>query len=129
MPDGASRLKFAAQIAFVMLCLWWIGFSQIPFKRLPADKINTASTELLIHEGWVELKNVWREIKSTTNLKFFLYSFLLYNAGVQTVIFMASIFASKVLAFGTSELIILILILQIVAAIGANLFCKISEKK
>lgn len=129
LPDGASGSKFAAQIAFVMVGLWWIGFSQIPFKRLPADKINTASTEILIHEGWVELKNVWREIKSTTNLKFFLYSFLLYNAGVQTVIFMASIFASKVLAFGTSELIILILILQIVAAIGANLFAKISDKK
>jgi len=129
LPEGPSGSKFAAQISFVMVGLWWIGFSQIPFKRLPADNQNVAKTDQLIHEGWQELKNVWNEINHTSNLKYFLLAFLSYNAGVQTVIFMASIFASKVLMFETSELIILILILQIVAAIGANLFAKLSDRK
>ena len=124
LPEGPSGSKFAAQISFVMVGLWWIGFSQIPFKRLPADNQNVVKTDQLIHEGWQELKNVWSEISKTANLKYFLLAFLSYNAGVQTVIFMASIFASKVLMFETSELIVLILILQIVAAIGANLFAK-----
>jgi len=129
LPEGPSGSKFAAQISFVMVGLWWIGFSQIPFKRLPADNQNVAKTDQLIHEGWQELKNVWSEISKTANLKYFLLAFLSYNAGVQTVIFMASIFASKVLMFETSELIVLILILQIVAAIGANLFAKLSDRK
>lgn len=127
LPEGASGAKFAAQIAFVMVGLWWIGFSQIPFKRLPADRDSGETTEVLIHKGWLEIKNVWTEIKATSSLRFFLYSFLLYNAGVQTVLFMASIFAAKVLNFETSELILLILILQLVAALGANIFAKVSE--
>jgi len=129
LPEGDSGTKLAAQIAFVMVGIWWIGFSQIPFKRLPPDNEKDIDKTAMWSKGWEETKRVWQIVKKDDKIKKFLLGFLSYNAGVQTVIFMASIFASRVLAFSTSELIILILILQLVAAVGASLFAKLSDQK
>jgi len=49
-------------------------------------------------------------------------------AGVQTVIYLATIFASVELEMDTPELILVILILQIVAIIGAYFFAAISKR-
>ena len=61
-------------------------------------------------------------------MRFFLAIFC-YNGGVQTVIYMATIFAANVLKFETTQLIITVLILQIVGIGGAYLFATISDKK
>lgn len=118
----------AARISFLMVGLWWIGFAQIPFKRLPADPKNKPQKKL-IQKGINELKRVWRAIKLQHNTKFFLFSFFCYSAGVQTVLFLASTFAEKELEFAGSDLIILVLILQLVAVAGAYLFAKLSDVK
>ncbi|MEL6989666.1 MAG: MFS transporter, partial [Bacteroidota bacterium] len=62
------------------------------------------------------------------NIKRFLFSFFFYSAGVQTVIYLASTFASDELKFEAFELIATIFILQLVAIVGAILFAKISDK-
>ncbi len=49
--------------------------------------------------------------------------------GVQTVMYMATIFGEEVINMEMNELIILVLILQIVAIGGAYVFAKISAKK
>ena len=59
----------------------------------------------------------------------FLASFFFYSAGVNTVIYLATVFAEKVLSFETSELILTVLILQIVAIAGALLFARIAKNK
>ncbi|MEM9260513.1 MAG: MFS transporter, partial [Bacteroidota bacterium] len=58
----------------------------------------------------------------------FLLAFFSYSAGVQTVIFLASIFAAKELGFESSELILVVLILQIVAVGGAYLAAAVSKR-
>jgi UMF1 family MFS transporter len=55
-------------------------------------------------------------------------SFLFFNAGVQTVIYMATVFADKVLRFETAELIGLVLLIQLLGAIGAYFFAWLSNK-
>ncbi|MEZ4927600.1 MAG: MFS transporter [Saprospiraceae bacterium] len=123
-PDGLQ----AVPTAFVMVGLWWLGFAQIPFKRLPDEKPQ-GKTAHLINKGYQELKKAWQNLKADNNTLAFLVSFFCYNAGVQSVLFLASTFAEKELGFSTSGLIILILILQIVAIGGATLFAKISGRK
>lgn len=118
----------AARISFLMVGLWWIGFAQIPFKRLPDDPRNKPQGKL-IKKGIDELKKVWAAIKLQHNTKFFLFSFFCYSAGVQTVLFLASTFAEKELEFAGSDLIILVLILQLLAVAGAYLFAKLSDLK
>lgn len=116
----------AARISFLMVGLWWIGFAQIPFKRLPDDPQNRPQNKL-IQKGIAELKKVWQAIKLQHNTKFFLFSFFCYSAGVQTVLFLASTFAEKELNFSGTDMIILVLILQLLAVLGAYLFAKLSD--
>ena len=85
--------------------------------------------ENLVKKGFEELKKVWVALKEMTFTKRFLISFFFYNAGVQTILFLAATFAEKELGFATSDLIILILVLQLVAIVGAYVFAKLSDWK
>jgi UMF1 family MFS transporter len=123
---GFKEQGDAVRLAFVMVGMWWIGFAQIPFRRLPADRV-THTTENLLRKGYLELMKVFRSLGTHPNTYRFLLAFFLFNAGVQTVLFLAATFAEKELHFLTSEMIILILLLQIVAIGGAYLFAKMSE--
>lgn len=123
-PDQGTATRYA----FLSVGVWWIGFALIPFRRLPSDEKQKTSPEML-RKGFQELKKVWRAVKGEQNIRSFLFSFFFYSAGVQTVLFLASTFASKELNFETSELIIIILLLQIVAILGAYSFARLSEWK
>jgi UMF1 family MFS transporter len=61
-------------------------------------------------------------------LKSFLLAFFFYSAGVQTVIYLAATFAEKELQFPTSELIVLVLLLQLLAIGGAYFFAWVSGR-
>lgn len=125
---GIHDSTLAVRLAFVMVGLWWLGFALIPFSRLPKGDTSKPMDRLL-WRGFEELRKVWRVVRHERNIKRFLLSFFCYSAGVQTILFLASIFAEKELHFGTSELIGIILILQIVAIGGAWLFARVSEWK
>ncbi len=123
---GFANEGVATRVAFVMVGLWWIGFAQIPFRRLPKDP-KDRPREQLFTRGFLELTKVARSVFSSPNLLRFLGAFFCYSAGVQTVIFLAATFAEKELRFETVELIVIILILQLVAIGGAYLFAKVSD--
>lgn len=125
---GFSDGLRAVPTAFVMVGLWWIGFAQIPLNRLPEDKVKPAGVNLLT-KGYDEIRKVWRTVRGDRNTLAFLTAFFFYNAGVNAVLFLASVFAEKVLHFSTTGLILLVLILQIVAIGGAWLSTRLSERK
>jgi MFS transporter, UMF1 family len=110
--------------------LWWIGFAQIPLKRLPADnEAKGAMDRRLLTKGYGELRKAWKSLKRDSHTLAYLGAFFCFNAGVQAVLFLASTFAEKELHFSTTGLIFLILILQIVAIGGANFFAWVSGKR
>lgn len=119
---------FVVRLSFVIVGLWWLGFSQIPFRRLPEDSKKKVRGNLF-KKGLEELYGVWKEIRGQFNTRIFLSSFFFFNAGVQAMLYLAGTFAEKELSFGAAELIILIILLQFIGIIGAYLFAKISEKK
>jgi MFS transporter, UMF1 family len=123
-PDNYKG--FAAQLSFLMVGIWWLSFSQITYNRLPKDETGKPMTQLLTR-GYKELYKTWQNIREYPVITRFLAAFFFYNAGVQAVLYLATVFADKELHFESAELIILVLILQIVAAIGAWLFAKISD--
>lgn len=123
---GITDDTLAVRISFVSVGLWWISLAQVSFRRLPPD-LPTKLNADVIKKGYEEIRSVWRALGPQQNLKRFLRSFFCYSAGVQTILYLAATFAEKELSFGTSELIILIIILQIVAIGGAYLFAFISQ--
>jgi UMF1 family MFS transporter len=81
-----------------------------------------------IWKGLKELKVVAKEVLKHNELKIFLAAFFMFSVGVQTIILMAGIFGSKELGLPTLNLIIVILVVQIVAIVGAYLFSRLSNK-
>lgn len=118
----------ASRISFVMVGLWWIGFAQITFRRLPNNVFQKKPEKDYIWKGFRELKIVWNEVKNYSTLKGFLIAFFLLSVGVQTIILMAAIFGSEELGLEVTSLIITILVIQLVAMVGAILFSRLSKK-
>ncbi len=123
---GIPQGGMAAKISFVLVGLWWFGFAQITFKRMPADVKDVSSKPNMLMNGYREIRKVWILLKSLPITKKFLLSFFFYNTGVQTVMYMAAQFGSKVLKLESGELIMTILIINVVAIAGSYSFAKLS---
>lgn len=128
-PDTFGLTKSgAAQLSFLLVGIWWIGFALIPFSILPKGSPNAqVHTHNLIKGGFVELANVWKKVKAMPVLKRFLPAFFFYSMGVQTIMLVATGFAAKELHMPTTALIQIILIIQLVAIGGATLMSRLSD--
>jgi MFS transporter, UMF1 family len=115
--------------AFVFVGLWWFGWSIIPFRVLPmGQKKPLQKGQSIISAGYNVLGDVWKQIKKITVLRKYLYSYFFAAMGLQTVMYMATYFASKEIKLETAQLVITVLIINVVAIGGAYLFSKICEK-
>ena len=126
---GLEGAGIATRISFLMVGVWWIGFSQYTFNNLPNKEKKVADKpQSMVKEGYQKLGNVWHEFMQIPQLKRFLFSFFWYSTGVQTIILLASIFGAKVLGLETTQLIVSILTIQFVGIAGALIFSRLSEK-
>ena len=124
IPPGLT----AAKISFVMVGLWWIGFAQIPFRLLPDQERNKIDRSILLN-GYREIRKVWFSLKDSPVLKKYLTSFFFYTMGVQTVMYLAPLYGTRVLQLTSDKLIITVLLIQIIAIPGSYGFAKLSEIK
>lgn len=115
------------KLSFVLVGIWWIVFSQISLSGLPKGKRGDEGSVNFLSQGYREFLNVYNEVMKNVNIKRYLLAFLFFNMGVQTVMYLASLFGSKELKLETSELILVVLIIQLVAIPGAYLFSYISK--
>jgi MFS transporter, UMF1 family len=124
---GFPDASIPTRLAFVMVGVWWLAFANITFKRMPPDN-NTPLSKGVFWKGFGEIVKVWNTVKTNRNLKRYLASFFFFDAGVQTTIFLATTFATKVLGFKTENLITVVLVIQLLGALGAWGFAKVSER-
>lgn len=131
---NAQRVGFeneaeATRVCFLLVGAWWIGFSLIPFRFLPENPFGRKPSGDVWTKGYAEVHKVWRSLSTQKDLKRFLTAYFFYNMGVQTVMYLAALFGTDVLALGDNELIATILIIQLVGAAGAYLFAKLSAAR
>lgn len=126
---GITDASFPARLSFLLVGIWWIGFAQITFKRLPEGTPAAISTTgSAIKKGYLEIGKVWKLIKEMKLLNRFLYAFFFYSVGVQTIMLVATAFGAKVLKMETAELITTVLIIQLVAIAGAYIMSALARK-
>ena len=125
---GLLDEAYGSRITFVLVGLWWLGFAQITYSRLPNNVYGHKPEKDYIWKGFRELKKVAKELSKYKSLKRFLLSFFFFSVGVQTIVLMAGIFGSEELGLPTTNLIMTIMLVQIVAIVGAFLFSRISNK-
>jgi len=131
--DGAAKM-LAMKYSFISVGIWWIVFSQYTFYYLPkGNKSNNKISWRILLDGYKELLSVYRSLSENILLKRYLSAFFVYSMAVQTVMLVAAYFGEQEINWGDDDqktigLIISILIIQLVAIIGAQLTSKASEK-
>lgn len=122
----------AMKLSFITVGLWWIIFSQYTFYILPKGVSNGHKvSKAVIFNGFKELKLVWQELQKTVRLKAYLKAFFVFSMAVQTIMLMAVYFGEKEILWAdndekTQGLIGSILVIQLVAIVGAVLTSKAS---
>ncbi|HTH81722.1 MAG TPA: MFS transporter [Mucilaginibacter sp.] len=126
---GITSDDLPSRISFVMVFVWWLGFSIIPFRLLPKGEPNAGKHNYNVFTGgFKELKKVFQKVRTMPLLRRFLSSFFFYSVGVQTIMLVAAEFAAKELNMPQDTLITIILIIQVVGVIGAWLTSILSTK-
>lgn len=124
-----------ARIALVTVAVWWFCFAQYTLTRLPkiVSESRGQNNTNAFTKGFKELLKVFRELKNQIALKRFLRSYFFYNMGVQTVMYMATLFAAKEINwpdenYKKTALIVSILLIQFLGIAGSFLFSWVSSK-
>ena len=129
----------AVKISFVIVGVWWLVFSQYSFFYLPGrkhyniEKSNLYSIKTFT-SGFNQLLNVLNQLKENKKLSIFLISFFIFTIPTQTIILLASYFGADLDEISwkdeetmQSGLILAIIVIQILAAVGAYLSAKLSD--
>ena len=132
--EGEAAMK-AMRYSFIMVGIWWMVFSQYTYFYLPKGNANSkrkVSKDVILN-GFKELKKVWYLLEENKILKSYLAGFFVYSMAVQTVMLIATYFGAQEIQWesksqSTIGLIICILLIQLVAVIGATFTSKASEK-
>jgi len=120
--------------SFVLVGIWWIGFAQYSFYFLPkGNKNNKKITVRILLNGFKELQKVRQELNENRALKRYLIAFFVYSMAVQTVMLVATYFGEQEIRWTnhteqTIGLIISILVIQLIAILGAIITARVSEK-
>jgi UMF1 family MFS transporter len=128
--DGNTASTIQFRLSFLLVGIWWWGFGQYSLRVLPKP-VPAGSGDLkhkILSKGYKELRKVWHELKGQPLLKRFLFSFFFFNMGVQTVMLVAALYGKSELNIPTSNLIIAILIIQLIAVPGAIVISRLSAR-
>ena len=134
LGEGGAASMMAMKYSFISVGIWWIVFSQYSFYYLP--KGNPTGQKVhrkVIFNGFNELRTVYRALSEDKRLKRYLAAFFVYSMAVQTVMLVATYFGEQEINWGgdkekTIGLISSILIIQLVAVVGAIVTSRSSEK-
>ncbi len=129
-PFGLST-EMAVRLSLLSAAVWWAYFTIIPFRGIkdrPPQGAVPAEGTTLMQRSFGQLFRTLRELRNYPQTLLFLGAYLLYNDGIQTVIYSASVYGEKELGFSTSTLIATILIVQFVAFGGALMFGRVAAR-
>lgn len=112
---GLSDAAQAVQLSFLTVAIWWAVFS-IPLLLNVSEPKSGEGMSILraAREGFAQLVATLREIRKMKVLLTFLAAYWLYIDGVDTIITMAVDYG-KAIGFGTTDLIMALLMVQFVA--------------
>lgn len=134
-PEEKDTASFEAmKISFITVGVWWALFSQYSFYWLPkGTSTGHKVTKAVVFNGLRELQQVWKQLKLNLRLKRYLYAFFVFSMAVQTIMLVAVYFGEEEIEWGdgsakTMGLIGSILVIQLVAVLGALLTSRASAK-
>ncbi|HEX2497629.1 MAG TPA: MFS transporter [Actinomycetes bacterium] len=131
-PLGLSTSE-AVRISLLSAGLWWGLWTLVPFRGLrdrpPLAVVAVREQRgLLGQQAIAQLRETLRHARGYPQTLLFLVAYLLYNDGIQTVIYAASIYGNRQLGLSEATLIAAILLVQFVAFGGALLLGRVAQR-
>jgi UMF1 family MFS transporter len=124
---------YSYQLSFILVGLWWMGFAQYTYRYLPlGTKKDRSEVKNMFTNGFQELKKIGGNLFANLQMKRYLGAFFIYSMAVQTVMLVATYFGTEEVEWeeggATMGLILSILLIQLVAILGAWLASLLSQK-
>ncbi len=125
---GFEEGAFTIHDCFLSVAIWWFVFTLPTLWIFRNERGSSSHPETkpavglgqLLQDALRDVKKTAGKISRQRNLRRFLFSYLVYNDGVQTVVAMASVFGADQLGMEASELIVYFLLIQATAFLGSS---------
>ena len=129
----SESAMLAMKYSFVSVGVWWALFSLFSFYYLPRGNKGQKITQDILWNGYKELRLVWHQLTKNLRLNRYLRAFFVYSTSLQTVMLVAAYFGEEEINWGSDSdktigLIVSILLIQLVAIVGAIITARCSEK-
>lgn len=112
------------EVVWTIVIAYFAIFSIPAFLFLPKDKRRAMGIGQAARKGLADFKRIAAEVWGHSNLRRFLVAFFFYIDGVLTIIVMAAVIAQGTFGFDQQQVIVLFLIVQFSALIGAYSLAK-----
>ena len=126
----------AARIGMAMTGIWWAGWTLLTMKylkevktpyELPEVYRNRPKGLAYLTVGISRMIATAKRVGRFKHLALFLLAYMIYNDGIHTVTSMATIYGAEELGLSTTELMVTLLLVQVVAIGGALIFSRLAN--
>ncbi|MBV9026870.1 MAG: MFS transporter [Streptomycetaceae bacterium] len=122
----------AVRICLASAGVWWALFTLVSLRGL-RERVRPAAQDVsggsaAAVQGLRQLAATIRDLRSYPLTLAFLLAYLIYNDGVQTVISQASLYGSEQLGLSQTTLISAVLLVQVLAIVGALLLARLARQ-
>jgi UMF1 family MFS transporter len=130
---GQSAAQFVPVAMLITAGLFFLAclptFLFLRERAVPASASEAAAQSAgLARQAYARVLDTLRHAAHYRDLRRFLLCIVFYQAGIQTVIALAAIYAEQALGFSTQDTIKLILIVNVTAALGAFAFGHVQDR-
>jgi MFS transporter, UMF1 family len=111
---GLPNAGVAVRLSLFSVAIWWAVFSIPLFRGVPEPPVSPEKRLPLgraIGASFVELRHTFGELRRFKQAFLMLLAFLVYNDGINTIVRMASLYATQI-GIGSTDLILAFLLVQ-----------------
>ncbi len=127
--EGIQAAQFVPITMLITAALFAVSsiptFLYLKERALPQEHLAGRS---VVREAFARLGDTLKHVRDYRDLGRFLACLVFYQAGIQTVITLAAIYAQQVMGFNTGDTMLLVLVVNITAAAGAFAFGSLQDR-
>jgi UMF1 family MFS transporter len=125
--QGQSAAQFVPVTMLITAATF--ALASLPtFLFLRERALPRATQGVPLREAWREVWRTLHQQRQFADLRRFLLCSLFYQAGIQATITLAAVYATQAMGFTTREALLLIVVVNITAALGAFLFGHLQDR-
>ena len=125
----SDAIGLGVEAVWIACAVQWGLAAAFALSRLPKDRPSGMGLHTAASLGFRRTFDTLRDVLKRKNLRRFLLAYVIYEDGVNTVIFFAPVYAKKDFGFETGELLLMYACLNVAAVLGSILIGRPTDAK